>query len=72
MKRKAGAEKKQFMRPATVEAIYDISASSLAQMRYRGEGPAFYKPNGPDGRTVLYKVSDIEAWIESGLRHAVS
>lgn len=32
---------------------------TLAQYRYRGEGPRFYKR----GRTVIYDRADLDAWI---------
>lgn len=38
-----------------------ITRAALAQLRYEGKGPAFYKPTP---RTVLYKRSEINAWIE--------
>lgn len=35
-----------------------------AQMRYRGNGPRYYKV----GRKVFYRPQDVEAWKESQLR----
>ena len=34
---------------------------NLAQLRYTGKGPKFYKPSP---RIVLYKWSDVQNWIE--------
>lgn len=36
----------------------------LAKMRHTGEGPRFIK----DGRRVLYRWSDVEAWLEASTR----
>lgn len=37
----------------------------LAQLRYTGKGPRFYKPTP---RTVLYREADILEWLESSAR----
>ncbi len=39
-----------------------LTAAALAQLRYRGGGPRFYKPLP---RKVLYKRSEVIAWIEA-------
>jgi hypothetical protein len=36
-----------------------------AQLRFRGTGPQFLKPSP---RKVLYRWSDVEAWLESTAR----
>jgi predicted DNA-binding transcriptional regulator AlpA len=51
-----------FIRPAVVGEITGMSLAALAQMRTRGRGPQFYKPTE---RTVLYKRSEILAWLEA-------
>lgn len=38
-----------------------MTKGNLAQLRYTGKGPKFYKPSP---RVVLYKWSDVQAWIE--------
>lgn len=38
-----------------------VTRQSLANMRFRGEGPNFYKPTA---RTVLYKASEVLAWAD--------
>jgi hypothetical protein len=50
-----------FVQPATVSEMTGLSVGALAQLRYQGRGPRFYKPVP---RTVLYKRSEIIAWIE--------
>ena len=51
-----------YMLPEEVEEITGISTGALAQLRYTGRGPRFYKPTA---RTVLYKRSEVLAWIEA-------
>ena len=41
-----------------------VSIGSLAQRRYQGLPPAYLKPTP---RTVLYRRSDVEAWLEDSL-----
>ena len=38
-----------------------MTKGNLAQLRYTGKGPKFYKPSP---RIVLYKWSDVQNWIE--------
>ena len=45
-----------------------LSIGALAQMRYRGIGPKFYKPTA---RKVLYKRSEIVDWVESSVHENV-
>lgn len=51
-----------YIQPPEVEEITGITVGALAQLRYHGTGPRFYKPTP---RTVLYKRSEVLAWIES-------
>ena len=44
-----------------VSRMPGITKGNLAQLRYTGKGPKFYKPSP---RVVLYKWSDVQAWIE--------
>lgn len=39
-----------------------VTRQSLAHMRFKGEGPNFYKPTA---RTVLYKASEVLAWADA-------
>lgn len=39
-----------------------VTKQSLAHMRFKGEGPDFYKPTA---RTVLYKASEVLAWADA-------
>lgn len=42
--------------------LMHASVSTLAGLRYRGKGPAWYRPTP---RSVLYKRSEVLAWIEA-------
>ncbi|WFR72937.1 DNA-binding protein [Prescottella defluvii] len=50
--------------PKEVAAHLHTTVDSLAQQRYRGTGIPFVKI---DGRRVLYRWKDVEAYIESRL-----
>lgn len=42
-----------------------ITKANLAQLRFKGTGPRFYKPTP---RVVLYTEADVRAWIEDSAR----
>lgn len=44
-----------------VSRMPGMTKGNLAQLRYTGKGPKFYEPSP---RVVLYKWSDVQAWIE--------
>lgn len=44
------------------ELLPGMNKNLLAQMRFRGDGPAFVKPSP---RKVLYRWSAVEVWLES-------
>lgn len=46
--------------PEEVAEALHTTTASLAQMRYRGEGPRFIRAGR---RRVLYRWSDIEEWL---------
>ncbi|MEQ8399237.1 DNA-binding protein [Thalassobaculum sp.] len=55
---------------APAAAVYlSLSASTLAKMRLRGDGPLYMKA-GP--RVVLYDAVDLDAWLESRKRRSTS
>lgn len=51
--------------PREVAGYLGMTEGALAQMRYRGTGPAFIKA-GP--RKVLYRWEDVDAWLDQGKR----
>ncbi|ODU64418.1 MAG: hypothetical protein BGO97_10510 [Micrococcales bacterium 70-64] len=54
-----------FIHAGAVGEITGLSVGALAQLRYRGIGPKFYKPTP---RKVLYKRSEVIAWVEASAR----
>ena len=51
-----------------VEQEYGLRVKTLQKWRWSGEGPAHIKL----GRSVRYRVADIEAYIESCVRTSTS
>lgn len=51
-----------FLRPEDVAELVGLDVDTLAQLRYRGTGPRFYKPTP---RKVLYKREEVLEWIEA-------
>lgn len=54
--------------PAAADYL-GLSASTLAKMRLRGDGPVYMKA-GP--RVVLYDRADLDAWLDSRKRRSTS
>ncbi|OBI24102.1 hypothetical protein A5713_08200 [Mycobacterium sp. E2497] len=50
--------------PAEVADALRTTSASLAQMRYRGDGPKFVRAGR---RRVLYRWVDVEQWLEESL-----
>jgi hypothetical protein len=46
--------------PAEVAEALHTTTASLAQMRYRGDGPKFVRAGR---RRVLYRWTDVEQWV---------
>jgi hypothetical protein len=42
-----------------------LTPDGLAQMRFRGRGPAYHQPGGKNS-TVLYLLADLQAWVDAG------
>jgi len=60
----------EFIHAEEVKKITGLTVAALSQLRYRGIGPRFYKPTP---RTVLYKRSEVIAWIEASAQaHAAA
>ena len=56
----------QNMRTPAASAYLDIPQSTLEKMRMTGRGPSFVK----DGRLVIYRKQDLDAWLERRLRQS--
>lgn len=52
----------QALSPAQVEQFFGIPTGTLANLRWRREGPRFFRSLS---RKVIYKTSDIQAWLFS-------
>lgn len=55
-------DNKPKLRPPDAAKYLGMSASTLAKMRVRGDGPPYSKV-GP--RIVVYDVDDIEQWLDA-------
>ncbi len=58
-----------FMRAPAAAAYLNLSPSTLAKMRVRGDGPAYSKA-GP--RVVVYDIADLDAYLTGRKRHSTS
>ena len=60
------AVEEKYLKPAQVcEIVPGMTTSNLRQLRYLGKGPKFLKPTP---RVVVYRESDIIAWLEGSER----
>lgn len=57
------------LRAPEAAAYVGLSASTLAKMRLRGDGP-FYSKAGP--RVVIYDRADLDAWLSGQRRRSTS
>lgn len=57
------AAQREWLKPSEVAAEFPFSEVHLSQLRHQGTGPVFFRR----GRTVLYRRSDVEAWLEAHL-----
>jgi len=48
----------------TAEALPGVSQQTLANWRYEGRGPRYYKV----GRKVIYDLNEVFEWVESNAR----
>jgi hypothetical protein len=54
-----------YLTPAEAAEWLRMAETYLAKLRERERGPVYYQPGGK-GTKVLYKVADLETWVESG------
>ncbi len=54
----------QLATPAEVAEALHTTPATLAQWRYRGDGPKFVRAGR---RRVLYRWADVEAWIANAV-----
>ncbi len=48
--------------PRQAAALYGFTVGQLCTMRYRKQGPRFYRTNSRGG--IRYMVEDFEAWLK--------
>lgn len=61
--------KRTYLTPQQLAAMLPgVTTGKLAMWRYEGKGPQFRKL----GRTVLYALDEVEAWIESTTRQSTA
>jgi hypothetical protein len=58
-----------YIQAAIVSEMTGLSVRTLGQLRYTGGGPKYYKPTH---KTILYKRSDVVAWIEASAHERTS
>jgi predicted DNA-binding transcriptional regulator AlpA len=58
-------ENSKILRADAAARYLGVSASTLAKMRMRGDGPEFMKMGR---RLVVYNLSDLTAWLETTRR----
>lgn len=51
---------KELIDPKATAAYLGVSQQTLANWRYRGEGPRFYRV----GRIVKYAQGELDAWLD--------
>jgi len=56
---------REYLTPEAVQAAYGFTRDHLAQLRFTGKGPRYFKPTP---KKVLYLHEDIEEWIEASAR----
>ena len=56
----------RYLTPEQVcEIVPGMTRNLLAQLRFKGQGPRYFKPTP---RTVLYSGADVIAWVEGSAR----
>ena len=55
----------ELLTPKQVHADYGFSTQTLANWRWRGEGPDYIKTSPSNAGRVKYRRSAIEAWLKA-------
>jgi len=56
------------LRPDEAGSYLSLSPQRLARLRLEGGGPTFCRA----GRSILYRVEDLDRWLNSSLRSSTS
>lgn len=49
---------------ATAAALLGFAEGTMKNLRWAGDGPAFYKA-GASGSRITYRLADLAAWVEA-------
>lgn len=63
----AGTRPREYMTTRDVADYTGLSQKFWAELRSKGDGPIYSKPSR---KIVLYRRSDIDAWLASSLRRS--
>ena len=63
------SQEPKMLRPPAAAARVGLSASTLAKMRMRGDGPVYSKVGA---KIVIYSTADLDAWVASRGRSSTS
>jgi len=55
----------EYLTPQAIEKIFSIPVQTLANWRWKDEGPDYYKTGKGKGARIIYKREDVEEWLES-------
>lgn len=53
--------KKITLRPSEVKELFGVPESTLANLRWAGKGPRFFRK--PGGRGIFYLIGDVQDWL---------
>lgn len=56
------------LRPLEAGSYLSLSPQRLARLRLEGRGPVFCR----DGRSILYRIEDLDRWLASSRRASTS
>ena len=63
-------EMTEYLSPDQVaEMIPGMTRGSLAQLRFTGKGPRYFKPTA---KTILYKEEDVIQWVDGSVRYGTA
>ena len=58
----------QAVRPKQAATYTSLTEQRLARLRCEGNGPVFTV----DGRSILYRIADLDAWLNANRRRSTS
>ena len=64
-----GAAGRRLLRAPAAAAYVQLSPSTLAKLRLRGDGPVYSKAGA---RVVVYDLADLDAWLAARRRRSTS